>query len=110
MTNSTTTPHLPEDQHKAHRIKLLGQIFKEQLFRAKGNHGLYRLTATNTVERCNSADEGHVQFLMDNRFAYEETRSVTRYLDPQKQRPIRLNAVFLGGWGRDYLGTHQHVR
>jgi hypothetical protein len=107
MANTALTRYqLPEDGHKAHRIQLMGQIQKEELFRARGKKGLYRVTSGNVVERCNTADDGHVQVLIDIGFAGEDTRSVTRYLDTKKEQPIRLNPLFLGTTGHEYLGAH----
>jgi hypothetical protein len=111
MSNTTKpTYKMPEDEHKTHRIKLMGLIAKGELFRARGQRGLYRRSGYNAVERCNPIDDGHVQTLIDIGFAAEDTRSVTRRLDGKDHQPIRLNPLFLGTTGNEYLGAHSYVR
>ena len=110
MANAELTRYrMPEDEHKVLRIRLMRLIDREELYRARGRRGLYRIVTGRQVERCSAVTDEHVQVLIAIGFVGEETRAVTRYLKPGNTEPVRLNPLFLGTNARAYLGTHSHV-
>jgi hypothetical protein len=104
------TYKMPFDEHRPHRINLMRMIDKGELFRARSGQSVYRRTTGKSVQRCNPIDDGHVQTLIDIGFVCEDTRSVSRLLDGDKDQSIRVNPLFLGGLGGEYYAKNQHVR